>query len=72
MELRIKQRYDSLITWADLYQTCSNEERKMILSELIGRIEVYKDYELKIEFNLSYQDLFVSLFGEDEIKNLTA
>lgn len=47
----ISSRYDELISWADLYDTASFEAKKMIVNCLIKRVEVYRDYKLKVEFN---------------------
>ena len=65
-----KQNYDNLITWADLFDTASHEEKRMILSRLIKRIDIFKDSSFKIEFAVSYQDLFENLFEEEQGKAL--
>ena len=65
-----KRNYDDLVTWAGLFDTCSREEKKMIISKLIHRVEVTTDYELKIEFAVNYHDLFENLFEEDTKKAL--
>ena len=66
-----KQNYDTLITWANLFDTATHEEKRMILSGLIKRIEIFKDSSFKIEFAVSYKDLFENLFAESgELENL--
>ncbi len=50
-----KKDYDKVLTWAEIYDTCSIEGKKMIIRQLIKKISVFKDYSLKIELNLSYQ-----------------
>ena len=63
-----KQNYDNLITWANLFDTSSHEEKQMILSGLIKRIDIFKDSSFKIEFAVSYKDLFENLFAEEKEK----
>lgn len=46
----------TLQTWAELYKTCSFDERKMIVSRLIRRLYVYRGYRMEIEFNVSFED----------------
>lgn len=50
------KEYRQLQTWADLYQSCTFEAKKMIVSRFIKSIYVYSDYRLEIEFNVSFED----------------
>lgn len=50
------QEYTQLKTWADIYKTCSFDEKKMFLSRFIKRMYVYRGYRLEIEFNVSFED----------------
>lgn len=56
------EEYERLKSWADIYDTCSFEARKMFVSRFIKAIHVYRDYNLEIEFNVSF----------DEFRNLSA
>lgn len=40
-----------MLSWAELYSGADNETKKMIISCLIKRIEVCRDYQLNVEFN---------------------
>ena len=60
------KEYKQLQTWADLYQTCTFEAKKMIVSRFIKSIYVYSDYRLEVEFNVSFED-FQRMAVEPEI-----
>jgi len=53
-----------------LFDAASHEEKQMILSRLIKRIDIFKDSSFKIEFAVSYKDLFENLFAEEQEKAL--
>ena len=50
-----------LISWADVYNSCSFEAKKMFIAYFVKSIHVHKGYELDIQFNVSF----------DEFKNLS-
>ena len=50
----LNAQYDDVISWADMYDTASVEAKKMIVSCLIRRVEVYRDYRLHIDFNIDF------------------
>ena len=50
------QEYERIKSWADLYDTCTFYEKKMIISQFIKSVHVYRDYTLEIEFNVSFED----------------
>lgn len=50
------QEYERIKSWADLYDTCTFYEKKMIISQFIKSVYVYRDYTLEIEFNVSFED----------------
>ena len=51
-----QQEYEKIKDWADLYDTCTFAAKKMIISQFIKSIYVYRDYTLEIEFNVSFED----------------
>lgn len=51
----LNAQYDDIISWADMYDTAGIEAKKMIVSCLIKRIEVYRDYKLHIDFNIDFE-----------------
>lgn len=60
-----EQEYTRLMDWADLYDNCSLEAKKMILSQFIKAVHVNRGYELEIEFNATFEE-FQTLCLEPE------
>lgn len=50
----VNSQYDDLVEWSDLYSTSSLEAKKMIVGQLIQAVRVSRDYEIQIDFNISY------------------
>ena len=51
----IRPMYERFTNWADEFERCSIERKKMIISQLISRIEIGKGYRITVEFNMNYQ-----------------
>ena len=49
----VKPMYDIFKGWADEFDTCSLERKKMIISQLISRIELSRGYDVKIELDMN-------------------
>lgn len=47
-----RAQYDEVISWTELYGAADFPAKKMIIANLINRIEVGTDYELHIDFNI--------------------
>ena len=47
----VSQLYEELISYADLYDSASFEAKKMIVSQLIRRVDVYRGYQIHVDFN---------------------
>ena len=54
-------QYNQFVKWAYVYDTASMETRKMIVAQLFERIEVYRDYKLKIKFTISVEQFLQGL-----------
>lgn len=50
----LRKEYDRLLSWADLYDSCSFEAKKMIVSQLIKAVRVGRDYNIEIDFNVTF------------------
>lgn len=50
----LNTQYNDIISWAEMYDTASIEAKKMIMSCLIKRVEVYRDYKLHMDFNIDF------------------
>ena len=57
----LNAQYDDIISWADMYDSASVESKKMIVSCLIQRVEVYRDYRLHIDFNIDFEQFSAGL-----------
>ena len=51
----VKPMYDIFKGWADEFDTCSLERKKMIISQLITRIELNRGYDVKLELDMNYK-----------------
>ena len=49
----LNSQYDEMISWAKMYDSASMEAKKMIVSSLIRRVDVYRGYRLHIDFNIN-------------------
>lgn len=64
-----REEYTQLIGWAELYEDCSFEAKKMIVAQFIKAIYVGRNYELDITFNVSFEDFHrLYMAGEDSKK----
>ena len=57
----LNAQYDDIISWADMYDSASMESKKMMVSCLIRRVEVYRDYRLHIDFNIDFEQFSAGL-----------
>lgn len=62
LQQELYDKYDELISWADLYDSTSHEAKKMIVNNMIKRVDVFRNYKLKIEFDF---DIKQFLYGLD-------
>ena len=49
----IQKEHRSLLSWAEIFQTASPEERRMIAAHIIKSVTVSKDYKIKIELKIT-------------------
>ena len=50
--------YRQFVSWANEFETASNEQKKMIICQLIDEILVGKGYKIEIRLNASYGQFF--------------
>lgn len=50
-----KVKYKELLSWAAMFDGCTSEAKKMIVSCLINRVTVRRGYDLTIEFNADFE-----------------
>ena len=58
---QFSKQYDQLISWTDLYDHAPMEKKKMIVSQLIQRVDVGRGYHVNITFRIDYQQFMTGL-----------
>ncbi len=48
-------RYGEVISWTELYDAADLVAKKMIVANLINRVEVGTDYQIHIDFNIDLE-----------------
>ena len=56
----LRQEYDRLLTWADLFDTCSFEAKKMIAAQFVKAVRISRDYNIEIDFNVSFEEFQIA------------
>jgi hypothetical protein len=63
-------QYDEVISWTELYDAADLAAKKMIVANLINRVEVGTDYDIHIDFNIDLEHFNIQLdfatFGQKE------
>jgi len=49
---QVKEEYAQLMNWAELYDKCTFEAKKMIAAQFVKAVYVKRDYEIDVEFNI--------------------
>ena len=62
---QVLREYDQLMGWAEMYDNCTFEAKKMIVAQFVKAVHVRRDYEIDIEFNVSFEE-FQALYLEGE------
>ena len=62
----VQKEYDKIMSWADLYAGSSIEGKKMILRQLIDRVNIGRDFEIEVEFKISVAQFFDFLHPEGD------
>ena len=62
---QVLREYDQLIGWAEMYDHCTFEAKKMIVAKFVKAVHVRRDYEIDIEFNVSFEE-FQALYLDGE------
>ena len=53
---QIRPMFEQFVGWSQEFDNCTIEQKRMIISQLVNRIELNKDYEITIELNMDYKD----------------
>ena len=57
----IADKFSDLRTWADLYDKADIHQKKMLISRIVDRVDVYRDYDLKITMHISVEQFLNSI-----------
>ena len=73
LEAKLKElvrQYESIHDWAEVFDAAGVDEKKMILSRIIGKITVNRNYDITIYFVLTLDDFKHALAeeGRDNVK----
>lgn len=53
--LALSEKFDNMLQWAYLYDNADIAAKKMIVSRIIDRVDMYRDYEIRITLNISIE-----------------
>ena len=62
---QVRQEYAQVMNWAELYDNCTFEAKKMIAAQFVKAVRVKRGYEMDVEFNVSFEE-FQKLYLEPE------
>ena len=68
---QINKEYTQLIDWAKLYDNCTFDAKKMIISQFVKAVHVKRGFEIDIEFNVSFEEfqtIYLDAETEDDKK----
>ena len=57
----LRATYNQFIGWSNIYDTANIQTKKMIVCQLIERVDVFRGYELKIKFSISVEQFILGL-----------
>lgn len=55
----IKEQHQRLLSWAEMYDSASPEEKRMVVAHIIKAVTLTRDYGIQVEFNIS-EDQYLS------------
>ena len=53
--LALTEKFDDVLQWAAMYDNADIAAKKMIVSRIIDRVDMYRDYEIRITLNISIE-----------------
>lgn len=49
----IQEQHQRLLSWAEMYDSASPEEKRVVASYIIKAVTLTRDYGIQVEFNIS-------------------
>ena len=53
---RIRDEHEQYMSWAEIFDECDFRVKKMILSQLVDRVEVSRGYDILVKLNVSMEE----------------
>lgn len=53
--------YDEIVSWAELFDSATIEQKKMIVNAMCRRVDVFRGYDVHIELSLSIRQFFAGM-----------
>jgi DNA invertase Pin-like site-specific DNA recombinase len=63
MKESLSRQFDTMKTWADMYDACDTETKKMILCRMMKSVRVKRDYEIEIDLTVDCEQLGIGAEG---------
>jgi len=60
MRVALSKQFDNLQSWADVYDECDMDTKKMILSRIMRSVRVSRDYEIEIDLTVDCEELGIA------------
>ena len=55
---QLEQQYNEIISMAEMYDSATMEAKKMIVSRMIERVDVGRDYHINLTFRQEFRKFF--------------
>lgn len=70
MRVSLVKQFDNMKTWSDMYGECDMDTKKMILSHIMHKVKVKRDYEIEIDLTVNVEQF--GLLENPKINKATA
>ena len=67
MLTEIKSQYSKALNWSEIFDEADIETKKMIVSYLIKKVSVKRDYNIDIEFNIDFEQFSIGMDKKEAI-----
>ena len=67
LKAALSTHFDNIKSWADMYDECGMETKKMILSHIMKAVRVNRDYEIEIDLTVDVDIEQLGLLSEEVI-----
>ncbi len=58
---RLAEKFDDVLKWEMIYDGADMATKKMIVSRIIDRVDVYRDYDIRIHLNISIEQFLETI-----------